>query len=252
MSGFLDRLAARAGDGPAAVRPRLGSRFEPAAPTGPAELEVVVEVGNDTTPGGGTVAAPAGSGPRADATVSIAVKAPHGATAPATAATHGAASAGAESTGGATSEPDTTEQASSGPATQPPMPETRMAEVLPVDPPHESLPPVPAPAPQHVAPDDGAAVVLAATPVPILVAPTPARSPDRQRFAPDPFSRPEASPSSAWPTKLDDVPNVVHVTIGRVEIRTRPGRATAQRAPSEPQVSTLEDYLQRRSSGTAR
>lgn len=252
MSGFLDRLAARAGDGPAAVRPRLGSRFEPAAPTGPTELEVVVEVGNHTTPVGGTVAASASSDTRADATASIAVKAPDGAIAPATAATHGPATDGAESTRASTSEPDTPEQPSSGPATQPPMPTIRMAEVLPVDPPHESLPPVPSFTPQHAAPDDRATVVLAATPVPALVPATPTRAPDRQRFAPDPSSRPESSQSSAPSARPTEPPNVVHVTIGRVEIRTRPGRATAQRAPSEPQVSTLEDYLQRRSSGTAR
>lgn len=220
MSGYLARLAARAGGAPAAAGPRLPSRFEPSAGSAPTNAAALVPPPPGTLAHDDLRSPPQPGATRADErTAAIALK-PAGAVAAlkpadAVAALPPPDDRGREAHGavGEVAVPTLPTNAAfrAPPATErrgPPPPATAVAAAAPRV---EAAPPprVEAPRPQHAA--------ATVTPVQDRVAASSAPEPD-----------------------------VVHVTIGRVEVRaTVAAQTAAARVPRPPRDAerALHDYL---------
>jgi hypothetical protein len=247
VSDFFANVAARAVEGSAAIRPRLATRFEPAARPEPF-TEVVVE----TTAAGPTAPTPI---------VPVAEEA-------------------------LTATPSLTESALTGSVAVPPAPQAMggipVASVPPAEPPpgRSAMPE----SPPHDDEDKSATVATpivaapAARPEPAAgdVTPTPQLSaaPRGDRAAAQPIvekthrAPPLAAPAfpRTLPTSLrretgttpaprvavveqpvpPPVETIVHVSIGRIELRAPPTPAATKRERVAPAVTTLSEYLQQR------
>lgn len=262
MTAFLQRLVARAGVGgdgepppvPAGgVRPRVAGRFEPAA-AGPPPDEVHEAHEPVRRPPGPLPVPPR---PESGAVHRGVLVAPTGAVPPPPAPRGGVQEL---APGG---RPTPVDEARSGDG-----PEKGFARRLPE-------PVAPAPAIGPAVPPPVAAGAIVDRPPPPSPAPVPppaerardrrdAGEPSRPRVRPAPVpalpARPAAPASGAQPRSRAVGPDrstagepVVHVTIGRVEIRTappRPDRAGPPRTSAEPSaVTALEEYLAGRAGG---
>ena len=242
MSDFLDRLAARAIGGETTLAPRLPSLFEPLqrvpimpladageAPPGrreaaPAMHAVPVEAPTSATPAS-TSAQPAAARVAPIAHVVAATSA----SAAASAAQH----ASAPSTVGERAfTPAVDRPAAPSVLARPAMP----APPLPVQPRQTRV----APARPETARTPASNGTLLPTPAPVFAAP---------RTAPARSGRTVATRAAAARAegKVDAMGEpVVHVSIGRLEVRAAPVAAAPPRRREGPQPGSLDDYLRQR------
>ena len=212
MSGYLARLAARAGGAPAAAGPRLPSRFEPAGNDGSTDAATAASVASPQV-------APANAETSAGARV--------GEAHPDTPATESARAEGDRAAAPATDVAD-------------PRPEATGTDAG-----------IPAAAP---APPDGEALGTgsghAAAPPPAA----PVRTAAAPRVEAEPPRRAASATAvtSVGATARDEAsvpssePDVVHVTIGRVDVRatvTAPASPARSPRPSRDGERSLHDYL---------
>jgi hypothetical protein len=241
MSDFLDRLAARAIGSEAALAPRLPSLFEPLqrAPIMPLSDDGEASPGHHETvsaaPAAPTVA-PMRS-PQASATANASRIAP-AAIEPETAPTPARAAAGT---------PRNAVQPPAMTAMLAPSPVVERSVTLPA-PPEVLAPPVrprqtriAAKQPDTIAPSRPANGTLLPESTPVFGAARAADAPGRSAHAA--AMRPLAAP--AGPGNASSEP-VVHVSIGRLEVRAAPAAATPSRRHDGPQPSSLDDYLRQR------
>lgn len=224
MSDFFASLAARAVEGSASIRPRLATRFEPVAPLEPFAEVVVETIGAET----GTPTPIA----------SVAEKPAAAMSSPAEAATARALAPPSEATGGlpvgsvASSivavpaatvlSPPAANDGPPAPEPSPPLRDDRAAT--------QAI----APRTYRAAAPGTAAFPLAQAPsLPREIATTPA---PRVAAA----ARPEPPP----------VETIVHVSIGRIELRASPTPPATKPKRAVPAVTTLAEYLQQRAART--
>ncbi len=248
MSDFFANLAARAVEGSATIRPRLATRFEPVAPP-ESFTEVIVETtaAEPTTP---TPSVPVAE-ESLTATPSPSESAPTGSVAvpPAPQAKGAipiASVAPEEPPPGRSALLDSPLPDGDMPATlRGPIVAAPSAAALPHFAARET-PPVPEPsaalhsdraAVQPITKRTHRAAAAATPPFPLTLRPSPPRevgTTPAPRVAA--VERPEPAP----------VETIVHVSIGRIELRTPPTPPATKRGRAVPAVTTLAEYLQQR------
>ncbi len=252
MSDFFANLAARAVETSATIRPRLATRFEPVAPPEPF-TEVVIETAGAETGAPTPIASVAEKAPSpvesepasvpvappSDATGAI----PVGSVASPIVAAPSAAAPPQPWARDAPSAPEPSAAPRDDRAATPSaatlrrpsardVPSASEPSVAPRDD-HAATPPVPKRT-HHAAPPASPAFPLAVPPtLPREIGTTLA-----PRVAA--VERPEPPP----------VETIVHVNIGRIELRAPPPPAAAKRERAVPAVTTLAEYLQQRAART--
>jgi hypothetical protein len=245
MSDFLDRVAARAIGGEATLAPRLPSLFEPSAHT--PILPAVQEDGSAT--------ANHATSPAEDTLRAVEPLRPPRATSPRP--TDASRLASIEPPAARTLAPVASVPDRATPATAraaPPMPSapiTTRARVPPSE--SESASAEPA-MPLPVQPRQTRTAPPRAEAAPALVgsllspsAPvfaTPRIAPARERVDHASAIRPRAAPDGGHAAPASEP--IVHVSIGRLEVRAAPAAAAPARRRDEPRPASLDDYLRHR------
>lgn len=225
MSDFFASLAARAVEGSASIRPRLATRFEPVAPLEPF-AEVVVE----------TIGAEAGT---PTPIASVAEKAAAAMSSPAEAATARALVAPPSEAAGGLPVGSVASSIVAAPS----------ATVL--SPPAANDGP-PAPEPSPPLRDDRAAMQPIAPRTSRAAAPGTAAFPLAQAPSLPREIATTPAPRVAAAERLEPPPveTIVHVNIGRIELRASPTPPATKPKRAVPAVTTLAEYLQQRSART--
>lgn len=252
MSDFFANLAARAVEGSATIRPRLATRFEPAAAPQPF-TEVIVETAaaENATPtpmapvvakAPAAMASPPASEPSASDAVALS---PQG-----TAAARVASVAQTEPPAGrsallASSQPDEDKPATVAAAIVAAPSAVPLPDPSDHDPVHA---PEPSAAPQRdrraaqpIIERSQRAVAPATPPSPLSLPPSLPRE-----IATTPVPRVAAVEQP----ELPPAETIVHVSIGRIELRAPPTPAATKRERAVPAVTTLAEYLQQRAART--
>jgi hypothetical protein len=242
MSDFLDRLAARAIGGEAALAPRLPSLFEPlqrAPIMPPADVDEAPPDRRDAAPAmravpveAPTSATPASTSARPAAAPVMPIE---------RVAAAGPASPAASAARHASAPLNVSERATTSAVDRPAAPSVSVRPAMPASP----LPVQPRQA--RVAPDRQETVRTPASNGVLLPAPAPVFA--VSLAAPARSGRTVAARAAAARTegKADAAGEpVVHVSIGRLEVRAAPAAAAPPRRRDGPQPSSLDDYLRQR------
>jgi hypothetical protein len=242
MSDFLDRLVARAIDGGTALTPRLPSLFEPQqrAPTMPAAGEGEAPAHHRDTASaapGMPIAAPS---PREPARAAESVERSAARVVPVDRTAASVPARAAASSPHAPMPPPImptpVHSAVVDRSSIPARPERQAASPSPVQPRRVRV----APARQETArtPASNGALLPASTPV--FAAPRAAPAPSERTVG----ARSAAARAEGKATATGEP--VVHVSIGRLEVRAAPSAAAPSRRRQEPRPSSLDDYLRQR------
>ncbi|MBT2145753.1 MULTISPECIES: hypothetical protein [unclassified Rhodanobacter] len=242
MSDFLDRLAARAIGGETTLAPRLPSLFEPLQ-----RAPIVPPADADEAPSDRRQAAPAMhavpvEAPTSAAPASASAQPAAAPVAPIERVVAAVSASAAASAAPHASAPSTVGERAFTPAVdRPAAPSVSARPAMPA-------PPQPVqPRQAHVAPDRLETARTPASNGALLPAPAPVFA--APRVAPARFGRTVATRAAAARAegKADAAGEpVVHVSIGRLEVRAAPVAATPPRRREGPQPGSLDDYLRQR------
>lgn len=243
MSDFLDRLAARAIDGGTALTPRLPSLFEPLQ-----RASIMPSADEGEAPAhhrDAAVAAPvvpsAAPLPREPARAIESVERHAARVAPPdhTAAPvpgRAAASSPHEPRPSPTMMPTSVQSAVVARSGTPVVPERPAASPSPVSPRQARVAPTRQETARTAAPNGA----LLPAPAPVFAVPRAAPAPSERTVA----ARAAAARAEGRGAATGDP--VVHVSIGRLEVRAAPATAAPSRRREEPRPSSLDDYLRQR------